>query len=74
VIVNDTREELRQVDEELAELRETATGLRAQVGERSDGTTDSAETALVITSAEEQEALISALSERREGLLRKLDV
>jgi hypothetical protein len=66
------REELRQVDEELAELRQTAASLRAQIGDRSDGPTDAEETALVITSAEEQEALIGALAERRERLRRRL--
>lgn len=72
--MDDAREELRQVDEELAELRETAVELRAQVGDRSNGATDPAETAAVITSAEEQEALIGALSDRRERLRRKLGV
>jgi hypothetical protein len=70
--MDDAREELRQVDEELAELRETAAELRTQIGDRNDGATDPAETAVVITSAEEQEALIGALSTRREGLLRRL--
>jgi hypothetical protein len=69
----DTREELRQVDEELAELRRTAVELRAQIGDRSDGPTDPAETALVITAAEEQEALIAVLESRREALVRHLD-
>jgi hypothetical protein len=72
--MDDAREELREVDEELAELRETAAALRAQVGDRSAGATDPAETAVVITSAEEQEALIGALSARRERLVRKLGV
>jgi hypothetical protein len=66
------REQLRLVDEELAGLRTTAEELRTQVGERSDGPIDPAESATVITAAEEQEALIGVLAARREDLLRRL--
>lgn len=68
----DLREQLRLVDEELAELRVEVGQLRAQVGERNDGPIDPAENAAVITSVEEQEALIDALEQRRAGLLRRL--
>ena len=71
--MTDVREELRLVDEELAGLRETAEELRSQVGERTSGPMDLAESAAVITAAEEQEALIDVLEQRRAGLLRKLD-
>jgi hypothetical protein len=68
----DVREELRLVDEELAGLRARAHELRAGLGERNDGPVDLAENAAVITAAEEQEALIDALEQRRAGLLRRL--
>jgi len=71
--VDDVREQVRVVDEELAELRKTAQSLRAQVGERTAGPMDLAESAAVITAAEEQEALIDVLERRRDGLLRRLD-
>jgi hypothetical protein len=66
------REELQRVEEELAQLRETAAGLRRRIGERADDPTDSAEHALLITTAEEQEALMEVLERRREKLLRRL--
>ena len=71
--MDDVREQVRVVDEELAELRKTAQSLRAQVGERTAGPMDLAESAAVITAAEEQEALIDVLERRRDGLLRRLD-
>ena len=66
------RAQLRSVDNELEGLRRTAEELREQIGDRSDGATDPAERAAVITAAEEQEALIGVLTTRREGLLRRL--
>jgi hypothetical protein len=66
------REQLQLVDEELAGLRAEVDELRAQFGGRASGPMDLAESAAAITSAEEQEALIEALEERRAGLLRKL--
>jgi predicted transcriptional regulator len=66
------REELRTVEEELTQLRETAADLRRRIGERWDDPTDSAERAGMITIAEEQEALIEELESRREDLLRRL--
>jgi outer membrane protein TolC len=66
------REELRLVEEELAQLRETAADLRRRVGERADAPTDAAETTTLITQAEEQEAFVDVLERRREDLLRRL--
>ncbi len=66
------REELGLVEEELTRLRTTAAGLRAQIGGRSYGPTDSAERSLLITEAEEQEALVAVLERRREELLQRL--
>jgi hypothetical protein len=66
------REELQVVEEELAQLREAAADLRRRIGERGDDPTDSAERSALITTAEEQEAFIEVLEQRREGLLRRL--
>jgi hypothetical protein len=62
------RDELRSVDEELAQLRRG----REQLRESADGPTDSAEIAATVTAAEEQDALIATLEARRAGLLRQL--
>jgi chromosome segregation ATPase len=66
------REELQAVEQELAQLRESAAGLRRRIGERWDEPTDPAERATLITQAEEQEAFIEELENRREDLLRRL--
>ena len=69
---SEMRDELRLVEEELAELRQTATDLRRRIGDRSDAPTDAADMAAAITAAEEQEAFLRALEARREVLLRRL--
>jgi hypothetical protein len=69
---DELRAQLRSVDDELEGLRRTAEELREQIGDRSDGATDPAERAAVITAAEEQEGLIGVQTTRREGLLRRL--
>jgi regulator of replication initiation timing len=66
------REELQVVEEELTQLRETAADLRRRIGERWHEPTDDNERAVMITTAEEQEALIEVLENRREDLLRRL--
>jgi hypothetical protein len=66
------QDEIRAVDEELAELRRTVTGLRADIGDNS-GPNDPEDVGAAITSAEEQEALIGVLEARRERLQAKLD-
>ena len=66
------REELRAVEGELAQLRESAAELRRRIGSRDDDPTDPEERSLLIATAEEQEALIEVLEQRREDLLRRL--
>ena len=66
------REELQLVEEDLAQLRQTAATLRQRIGERADEPTDAAERAAVIESADEQELLIARLEARREQLLADL--
>ena len=62
-------EELRVIDEELARLRETAAGLRRQIGERWDDPADPVDRTQLIEAAEEQEALIAELEDRRSRLI-----
>ena len=62
------REELRLVEEDLTQVRETAVGLRRRIGERADEPTDEAERAALIESADEQEALVFRLEARRDQL------
>jgi hypothetical protein len=64
-------DELRAVDEEIAELRRTVTQLRADIGDNS-GPNDPEDVGAAITSAEEQEALIGVLEARRERIQAKL--
>jgi predicted nucleic acid-binding Zn-ribbon protein len=64
--------ELRVVEEDLAQLRQTAADLRRRIGEREDEPTDPAERAALIEAAEEQEALVDLLEARLEELMRQL--
>jgi hypothetical protein len=66
------RQELALVEQDLAQLRQLAAQLRRRVGERADDPTDPEERTTLITEAEEQEALIDVLEQRREDLLRRL--
>jgi hypothetical protein len=66
------REELRLVEEDLAEVRKTTANLRQRIGERADEPTDAAERSALIESADEQEALVYQLQARREQLRAEL--
>lgn len=68
----DIREELRLVEEDLAEVRKTTASLRQRIGERADEPTDAAERSALIESADEQEALVYQLQARREQLRAEL--
>jgi chromosome segregation ATPase len=65
------RQELEDVEADVAQLRDTAERLRTQIGDRSSEPTDASERAALITAAEEQEALVETLEVRRDKL-RKL--
>ena len=65
------QQELREVEADVAELRDTAEKLRAQIGDRSFEPADASERAALITAAEEQEALVGTMEVRRDKL-RKL--
>jgi hypothetical protein len=67
------REELREVEEELESLRAQARALRSPIGGRDAGPMDLAENASQLQLAEEQEALIEVLENRRDALVRKLE-
>ena len=66
------RDELRLVDEELAEARRSADELRERIGDRADFPTDAAEQALVVSEAQDQDSLIANLEARRTELLGRL--
>ena len=61
-------EELRVIDEDLARLRATVADLRRRIGERWDDPADPVDRSQLIEAAEEQEALIAELEERRARL------
>jgi multidrug resistance efflux pump len=67
----DPRVELDRVEQEIAQLRHSATELRQQVGSRSDGVVEPEEVAATIASAEELEAIVESLQSRREELMRR---
>jgi F0F1-type ATP synthase membrane subunit b/b' len=67
------RQELETVEAELVELRETAAGLRRQLGEHWSEPTDEAERTALITLAEEQEAFAETLEGRRDELRRLVE-
>lgn len=69
----DLREQLRLVDQEIAEMRESVAAVRRQVGDRSDGSVEPEETAATISSAEELEAILDTLQTRRDDLARRLE-
>ena len=62
------REELRELDTQIAELG----GVGRQVGAESDAVRDSEEIAADLTNAEEQEAVLGILERRREAILDQL--
>ncbi len=62
------QQELNTVEADLEDLRNTAEGLRRQIGDRDAEPTDAAERAALITAAEEQEALAETLAARRDRL------
>ncbi|GAA3256501.1 hypothetical protein [Nonomuraea helvata] len=65
-----TKDELQQVEEDLARLRAENQDLRNQV--RDFGATDQVEISAVISQADEQEELITQLERRRDTLLQRL--
>ncbi|MBT2235013.1 hypothetical protein [Nonomuraea sp. NEAU-A123] len=64
-------DELRQVEEDLTRLRAQTKDLRDQIGDM--GATDQVEVGAMISMADEQEELIADLERRRDDLLRRRD-
>jgi hypothetical protein len=65
------REELREVDAEIATLRASAQDRREQL--EGGGVQDAEEIAAELTYAEEQDAVLGILGRRRDALLEKLN-
>jgi hypothetical protein len=68
----DLEEELRVVEEDIASIRPGLAEMRRRIGDRDEGPTDAAENAAMIENADEQEAVLGRLEERRAVLLRRL--
>jgi ubiquinone biosynthesis protein UbiJ len=66
------RDELKDLEEQIAELQRSAREIRQRIGGGWDAPTDQAELASELTQAEELESFVRALEERRERLLDKL--
>ncbi|RYP86253.1 hypothetical protein EKO23_09880 [Nocardioides guangzhouensis] len=67
---NDTRTELDRVEAQIADLRQTVRDLRAGLNDA--GPTDPQDRSLVLSQAEEQEAIIGQLERRRDHLRDRL--
>jgi hypothetical protein len=66
------RDEIRVVEGELTELRRTVIELRTEIGGKTDGPSDPEDTTALLTSVEEQEAVIGILEARRDKLQSQL--
>jgi hypothetical protein len=70
--VDELREELLRIDDNLERLRREAAHLRREIAERCEAPRDPEELSVALTAAEEQEAIIAWLEARREKLRRQL--
>ncbi|GID98080.1 hypothetical protein ACFQFC_13130 [Amorphoplanes digitatis] len=57
-----------ELDQKIADLEAQVQGLRSRIGERADGPTDAAEASLLLTEIAEQEAILAALTARRDEI------
>jgi hypothetical protein len=64
--------ELDRLEDKIAELERGTAELRRRIGERADYPTDPAEVSLLLTEAEEQEAILATLKARRDALKDRL--
>ncbi|GAA2758793.1 hypothetical protein [Actinopolymorpha rutila] len=69
---SDPRQELQQVEDDLARLRGELDEVRALGGTRFDPPNDAGDVAAELTAEEEQQAIIATLEKRRDDLRRKL--
>lgn len=65
-------EELQVVEDDIASLRPTLEDLRRTIGQQEDGPTDPEERSVQLQNAEEQEAILRRMEDRRVELLRRL--
>ncbi len=70
--MTDESADLAQVEQELAELRKTVAQLRRGAADDADGPGDSEDRTASIAEADEQEALVAALEQRRDALRQRL--
>jgi hypothetical protein len=68
------RDELTDLEQQIAELRRQSAEARRRVGQQWDAPTDSAEIATELQGAEEAEAFLRALEARRDAVLEKLGI
>jgi prefoldin subunit 5 len=66
------RAEIEDLDRQIAELKQQAAEARRRIGQQWDAPTDQAEIATGLQLAEEAEAFIRALEDRRERLAERL--
>ena len=66
------RRELKQVEDLIAQARNSAADIHEEIGGQEDGTLDSAETSELFSATQEQEALLGELEGRRDELRRRL--
>jgi hypothetical protein len=69
---DELRNQLRDLEEQMAELRRSAAEIRQRVGQGWDAPQDQADVATALTEAEEQEAFLRVLEDRRQRLLERL--
>ncbi len=67
------RQELREIDAEIADLRRSAADVRTRLGPDGDGVENSEDIAADLTGIQEDEAVIGVLEQRREAICRRLD-
>jgi chromosome segregation ATPase len=65
------RQELHDIEAQIAEVRSSIDELREQVGGQSYGAQDAEDVAAALTNIEEQEGVLSALEQRRETVMRR---
>ncbi|HEY7046113.1 MAG TPA: hypothetical protein VH373_02755 [Jatrophihabitantaceae bacterium] len=66
------RQELKDIDAQIAELRHESGGVLSSVGQEGDGVQNSEDIAADLTGVEENDAVIEILQQRREAVQRRL--
>ena len=66
------RQELKDIDAQIAELRRVSGGVVSSVGSDGDGVENAEDIAADLTGVEENDAVIEILEQRREAIQRRL--